>query len=83
MLFDIFRTLYLYFSSKSEYPHIEHFICCHLDLGLEIIHIIGIGFDILAESVNNNSMISSVGQEVGVDVTFDQSDFVNTNWETN
>lgn len=38
---------------------------------------------ILAESVNNNSLVSSVGQEVGVDVTFTDESFVNTNWETN
>ncbi len=37
---------------------------------------------ILAESVNNNSMVSSVGQEIGVDVTFEADEFVNTSWET-
>ena len=37
---------------------------------------------ILAESVNNNSMVSPVGQEIGVDVTFEADEFVNTSWET-
>lgn len=37
---------------------------------------------ILAESTNNNSVVSSVGQEVGVDVTFTEESFVNTTWET-
>lgn len=48
---------------------------CELDfLDLEI--------SLLAESVNDNSIVSSVGQEIGVDVTFESTDFVNTTWET-
>lgn len=37
---------------------------------------------VLASSVNKNSVVSSVGQEIGVDVQFTESDFVNNNWET-
>lgn len=37
---------------------------------------------ILAESTNNNSVVSSVGQEIDVDVTFTDESFVNTTWET-
>ncbi|MCQ2119309.1 MAG: hypothetical protein MJY84_05245 [Bacteroidales bacterium] len=37
---------------------------------------------ILAESTNNNSVVSSVGQEVGVDVTFETTEYINTTWET-
>lgn len=37
---------------------------------------------ILAESTNNNSVVSSVGQEIDVDVTFTEESFVNQNWVT-
>ncbi len=37
---------------------------------------------ILAESVNRNSIVSSVGQEIGTEETFGESDFVNLHWET-
>ena len=42
---------------------------------------------IIAESVNDGAKVSSVGQEIGVDVTFVQTgetgnSFVNDNWES-
>lgn len=40
------------------------------------------GCAVLAQSVNKNSVVSSVGQEIDVDVTFTDESFVNTTWET-
>ena len=37
---------------------------------------------ILAASVNNNSTVSSVGQKIGTEVTFEADAFVNNSWET-
>lgn len=45
---------------------------------------VAMGVPILASSVNNNSTVSSVGQEIGTDedFEFDENAFVNSNWET-
>ncbi len=37
---------------------------------------------ILANSVIDNSVVSSVGQEIGTEVEFTAESFVNTNWES-
>ncbi len=44
--------------------------------------IIEVSHSILAASVNNNSTVSSVGQKVGTEVTFEADAFVNNSWET-